>query len=63
MSANAQSNVEVICAYAPSQNKVIQELRKAAAEARYGQMVLLVAGRLKIVNHSSGGRIVTGPGG
>jgi hypothetical protein len=55
--------MDVICAYAPSQNEIIKKIRSAAAGARYGQIVVLAAGSLKIVQHSSGGPIVTGPGG
>ncbi len=63
LAAQSQPSAEVICAYAPSQNEIVKEIRAAAAGARYGQILVLAAGSLKIVQHSSGGLIVSGPGG
>jgi hypothetical protein len=61
--ASAQSRMEVVCSYAPSQSKVVAAISGAAGGASATASAVATAAGLTAVSHSSGAVILTGSAG
>jgi hypothetical protein len=61
--SQSEVTTEVICTYAPSQNKTVKQISSLLRNASLGSEITLLASGLKIVRHSSGAKIITGSSG
>lgn len=63
VSVNAETKGDVICAYAPSQSKVVSSVAGSAGGAGVATAAIGQALGLTVVTHSSGALILSGSGG